>query len=82
MSGIVERLLAAPEDVNPAIEMSRRVQEMARAGQLDPKRVKKMLPEIDNAVDAGERDLDAARKAFRDLDKAEAVASKDIPLGF
>ncbi|HKQ90880.1 MAG TPA: hypothetical protein VJZ77_09370 [Blastocatellia bacterium] len=79
---LIERLLAAPAGVNPAVEMSRRIQELARAGEIDPGRVKEMLPEIERAADTGERDLDAARAAFRDLREAGAAASKEVPFGF
>jgi hypothetical protein len=82
LSGLVERLLAAPAGLNPAVEMSRRITEMARAGELDPERVRELLPEIERAADTGERDLDAARAAYRDLREAGAVASKEVPLGF
>lgn len=82
MSGLVERLLAAPEGVNPAVEISRRIQEMAKAGELDPKRVNKLLPEINRAIETGDRDLHAASEALRDLRDACAVASRDVPLGF
>jgi hypothetical protein len=79
---LIERLLAAPVGVNPAVEMSRRVREMARAGELDPARVKKLLPKINRAIETGDRDLHAAREALRDLLDAGAVASKEVPLGF
>jgi hypothetical protein len=82
VSGLVERLLAAPAGVNPAVDMSRRITEMARAGELNPERIQKMLPEIERAADVGERDLDAASAAFRDLREAGAVASKEVPFGF
>jgi hypothetical protein len=79
---LVERLLAAPAGKNPAVEMSLRLREMTGAGHLDPERVKAMLPEIAIAVDTGERDLDAARIAVRDLLDAGAVAAQAVPLGF
>lgn len=82
MSGLVERLLAAPESVNPAAEMSRRIQEMARAGLSSPARIKKLLPQINRAIETGDRDLDAAKEAFDDLSKADAMASREVPLGF
>lgn len=82
MSGLVERLLAAPAGVNPAVEMSAKIREMAKAGDLTPERVKKLLPQINRAIETGDRDLCAARDAFDDLSKAGAVASREVPLGF
>lgn len=82
MSGLVERLLSAPDGVNPAIEMSRRIREMSRAGELNPESVKKLLPKINSAIETGDRDLHAAGEALRDLRDAGAVASRDVPLGF
>ena len=82
MSGLVERLLAAPAGVNPAVEMSRRIREMAKAGDLTPEGVKKLLPKINRAIETGDRDLHAAGEAFRDLRDAGAVASREVPLGF
>jgi len=82
VSGLVERLFASPDGVNPAVEMSTRIAEMARAGRLDPARVQELLPEIGAAADQGERDLDAARTAFDSLSGAGAVAAKEVPFGF
>lgn len=82
MSGLVERLLAAPDGVNPAVEMSARIAEMARAGQIDQERIAELLPEIGAAADVGERDLDAANAALSSLDDAGAVAAQEVPLGF
>jgi hypothetical protein len=82
LSVLVERLLSAPAGVNPAVEMSRRIQEMARAGELNQERLRDLLPEIEAAGDTGERDLDAARVVARDLEDAGAIPSKDVPLGF
>jgi hypothetical protein len=80
--GLVDRLLAAPAGVNPAIEMSARIAAIARAGELDLERLREMLPEIEVAADQGERDLDAAYAALRSLRDAGAVAARDIPFGF
>jgi hypothetical protein len=82
LSGLVGRLLAAPAGVNPAVEMSRRIQELARAGELNQERLKELLPEIEAAEGAGERDLDAARVVAGDLEDAGAIPSKDVPFGF
>jgi hypothetical protein len=79
---LIERLLAAPNSKNPAVEMSQRLREMASAGELDPERVKALMPEIERAADTGDRDLSAASAATRDLLEAGAVASKEVPLGF
>jgi hypothetical protein len=82
VSGLVERLLAAPEGVNPAVGMSQRLKEMARAGELDPEIVGKLLPKINRAIETGDRDLHAASEAFSDLRDAGAVASREVPFGF
>jgi hypothetical protein len=82
LNGLVERLLAAPAGVNPAVEMSRRIREMAAEGELNQERLKELLPEIERAADTGERDLDAARVVARDLQEASAIPSKEVPFGF
>src|SRR5262245_55363029 len=79
---LIERRFAAPEAVNPAVEMSKRVAAMARAGELDSARVQDLLPEIGAAADAGERDLDAATAALNDLYHAGAVSAREVPFGF
>jgi hypothetical protein len=79
---LIERLLAAPDGVNPAVEMSRRVAQMAKAGQFDPTRIQELMPEIVAAADLGERDLDAASAALVSLKDAGAIASKEVPFGF
>jgi hypothetical protein len=82
VSGLVERLLAAPAGVNPAVEMSNRLRELARAGELNQERLRELLPEIEAAADTGERDLDAARVVARDLQDAGAIPSRHVPFGF
>jgi len=79
---LIERLLDAPDGVNPAVEMSKRLSAMARAGQLDPARVQELMQEIVGAADLGERDLDAASAALVGLREAGAIASKEVPFGF
>jgi|SRR5262245_22640301 len=79
---LIERLFDAPDGVNPALEMSRRITAMARAGQFDPARVEELITDVGAAADLGERDLDAAKAALLSLQKAGAVASKEVPFGF
>jgi hypothetical protein len=79
---LIERLLAAPVSANPAVEMSNRLREMARAGELNQERLRKLLPEIEAAADTGERDLDAARVVASDLEDAGAIPSRHVPFGF
>ena len=79
---LIERLLAAPVGVNPAVEMSKRLRELARAGELNQERLRKLLPEIEAAADTGERDLDAARVVASDLEDAGAIPSRHVPFGF
>jgi hypothetical protein len=79
---LIERLFDAPEGVNPAVVMSARIAEMARAGELNPELVRELLPEIGSAAELGERDLDAANAALGSLMGAGAIASKEVPLGF
>jgi hypothetical protein len=82
LSGLVERLLAAPAGVNPAVEMSRRITDLARAGELNQERLRELLPEIEAAADTGERDLDAARVVASELEDAGAIPSRQVPFGF
>jgi hypothetical protein len=82
VSTLVERLLAAPAGVNPAVQMSNRLRDMARAGELNQERLKELLPEIEAAADTGERDLDAARVVASELEDAGAIPSKEVPFGF
>jgi len=79
---LIERLLDAPDGVNPAVEMSARIAEMARAGELNPERVQEMIEEIGAAAELGERDLDASNAALSSLHDAGAIASKEVPFGF
>jgi len=79
---LIDRLFAAPEGVNPAIVMSERITEMAKAGQLDPERIHDLMPAIETAADQGERDLKGASAAFSSLQDAGAIAAKEVPLGF
>lgn len=79
---LIERLLTAPVGVNPAVEMSNRLRELVRAGELNQKRLRELLPEIEAAADTGERDLDAARVVASDLEDAGAIPSMHVPFGF
>ena len=79
---LIERLLAAPVGANPAVEMSNRLRELARAGELNHERLRELLPEIEAAADTGERDLDAARVVASDLEDAGAIPSRHVPFGF
>jgi hypothetical protein len=80
--GLIDRLFAAPEGVNPAVEMSARITEMAKAGRLDPERIHELMPVIETAADQGERDLKGASAALGSLQDSVAVAAKEVPLGF
>jgi len=82
MTGLIERLLASPEAPNPAVEMSAWLAELQRSGQLDQVRIQELLPAIEAAADQGERDLDGAGAARRSLERAGAIPSKEVPLGF
>ena len=79
---LIEALFAAPETINPAIEMSRRISRLQHAGEIGPTLIAKLMPEISAAVALGARDLSAGAAALRDLSKAPSVASEELPLGF
>lgn len=79
---LVDRLLAAPNAINPAVAMSQRIQELQASGKLTPEVISEMLPKIEAAADQGERDLEGAIHATRDLAGAPAIGSESIPVGF
>ncbi|HKQ74613.1 MAG TPA: hypothetical protein VJ810_13055 [Blastocatellia bacterium] len=82
MTGLIARLLAAPDGVNPAVEMSERVTQLHLAGELDQAKIAELAPQINQAADLGDRDLDAATAALRSLSRAGAAPAKEPPLGF
>lgn len=79
---LIDRLLAAPDGINPAVAMSARIRELQASGKLTSETITKLLPEIEAAAEQGERDLEATKHVTRDLGEAPAIAHTLIPAGF
>ncbi len=81
-AGILPALLAAPEGINPAVVMQRRVAEIEKTGGDTHLQFLAIKPEIDDAIKAGGEEIKATEKAMRVLFNAPTEASTTVPPGF
>lgn len=79
--GVVAELLAAPEQLNPAIVMQQRVAQIQQQPNATIT-VLRMAGEIERAVELGRAEIGDVEKAQKVLRKAEPQAGSFIPVGF
>ena len=79
---VLETLAAAPEYVNPAIELAAEVMQMETRGHRED--IEKLLrsPRVEAAIVAGEKEGRAVMHAFARCQQAPPVASQVVPIGF
>lgn len=78
MAEVLKTLIAAPERINPAIVMQRRLAD-ASPGIAELLALK---PEIEQAIQLGEKCLAESKSAFKALIASDAVPSAHVPEGF
>ncbi|MFB2880630.1 hypothetical protein [Floridanema aerugineum] len=77
----LEFLINAPEEVNPALSMCRKLQRLEVAGELDSATMKKMIKVIELAIAQGTDDVKAVEQTKERLFNSRSVAIA-VPMGF
>jgi hypothetical protein len=78
----LERLKAAPEEINPALLMAWELKLREARGELDIEFLLPMAGEIDDAYHAGAQQARLTELAMRQLMTAAPARSADVPHGF
>ncbi|VXD16871.1 conserved hypothetical protein [Planktothrix paucivesiculata PCC 9631] len=77
----LEFLINAPEEVNPALSMCRKLQRLELAGELDSTTMKQMVKTIELAISQATDDIKAVEQTKERLFNSPSVATA-IPIGF
>lgn len=77
----LEFLINAPEEVNPALSMSRKLQRLELSGELDSATMKKMAKAIELAISQGTDDVKAVERTKERLLNSRSIAAA-VPMGF
>lgn len=75
----LDSLKKAPERLNPAIEMNRK---LADAQPLDPKKLLLMASEIEKSIEAGSKEIQRVNRTFNALKTSDPIPSVTVPEGF
>lgn len=81
-AAIVDLLAAAPERLNPAVMMQRRLQILEAEGKLSVSDLLQMRGQIEKAMQAGSNEISRVGKALKTLKEADAQTAKKVPTGF
>ena len=79
-SDVFNALVAAPQEMNPAVELWLKLQEEVKLD--DPGAMLEWQPAIARAIEAGEREIEQVRAAMQYLAECAPVPAAHIPLGF
>lgn len=77
----LESLITAPEEVNPALYMCRKLQRLELSGELDSATMKEMANAIELAISKGTDDVKAVERTKERLLNSRSVAGA-VPMGF
>jgi hypothetical protein len=77
----LEFLINAPEEVNPALSMWRKLQRLELSGELNSATMKKMVKAIELAISKGTDDVRAVEQTKERLLNSRSVAGA-VPMGF
>ncbi|CAD5983720.1 hypothetical protein L2E68_22515 [Planktothrix agardhii 1029] len=77
----LEFLINAPEEVNPALSMCRKLQRLELVGELDSTTMKQMVKTIELAISQATDDIKAVEQTKERLFNSPSVATA-IPTGF
>jgi hypothetical protein len=81
-AAILDVLDAAPEKINPAVAMQRRLQQAEADSKLSVSDLLQMRGEIEKAIDAGNKEISRVSGALKVLKGADAQPAKTVPVGF
>lgn len=79
---IIESLIAAPDYVNPAIELASACQQAEAAGDTEFFDRAARRGEVERAMAAGEREARAVHRTLGALGHAKPASAKQVPRGF
>jgi hypothetical protein len=77
----LEFLINAPEEVNSALSMCRKLQRLELSGELDSATMKEMVKAIELAISKGTDDVRAVEQTKERLLNSRSVAGA-VPMGF
>lgn len=77
---VLEALVAAPQELNPAVALWIQLQEQVKLD--DPGAMLEWQPAIAQAIADGERDIQAVQAAMQYLAECATVPASLVPLGF
>lgn len=77
----LEFLINAPEEVNPALSMCRKLQRLELVGELDSTTMKEIVKTIELAISQATDDIKAVEQTKERLFNSPSVATA-IPIGF
>jgi hypothetical protein len=79
---VLEKLIHAKEEINPAVELHQRMLEMDVKGELTSKQLLLMTGEIEKTIELSGNYERAMKESLAALKESEAVADKRVPAGF
>lgn len=82
ISDVLLALAAAPEEINPALVLQRRLMRIEEQGKLDLGKILRLQREIRRAVDEGMKQIEEHRASLKLLREGMPVAGRSIPPGF
>jgi hypothetical protein len=82
VSDVIIALRAAPEEINPALVLQRRLMRIEDRGKLDLRKILRLQPEIRRAVEEGMGQIKEQGASLKQLREGKPVAGKSIPPGF
>lgn len=80
VGAVVEALIAAPQQMNPAIELWTKLQQEVKLD--NPGAMIEWQPAIAEAIQAGERDIETIHASLLYLAECAPVPASRVPLGF
>ncbi|MCI0392143.1 MAG: hypothetical protein MOB07_25715 [Acidobacteria bacterium] len=82
ISDVLLALVAAPEEINPALVLQRKLMRIEEQGKLDLRKILRLQPEIRRAVDEGMKQIKEHSASLKLLREGTPVAGRSIPSGF
>ncbi len=79
-SAVFTALVAAPQEMNPAVELWLKLQEEVKLD--DPGAMLEWQPAIARAIEAGEREIEQVRDAMQYLAECAPIPASHIPISF
>jgi hypothetical protein len=79
---VLAALCSAPEQINPALVMQHKLQQLEKQGRLDLQTILRLQPQIRRAVSDGNEQIEQQKKSLDLLRAGVPAPAKAIPSGF